>query len=705
MWRPLTSLVLSMIGYLVASFLFEPVLGKGTPMLATVPVAVLAWVYGPRWGAASATAAALVDVVIFPLLGRFLIDQPAQFALGHGMLLLLAVGIGFVSEMVRDLARSREILQAAVDCQLLCRADDGLIIEANRAALSALGLSEKDVVGRLRLAEIAPFISEQAVDPTRTSYAHRGVFRRPDGEELPVNVSVSRFSVRGEEMLVVHSRSIRAELELQDRLLAAERLQIAADAEAQVLRANRLAQIGTMAAGIAHEINNPLTFIVASQEHVQDEHLPVLRELLKDAGPEVQRILADVDQLLDEAVVGADRIQRVTEELKLFARTPEGSWAPADLAQVVRVSLRMARHNFEPGTDLVEAMTPGCMASVDEAKLGQVVINLLTNAAHAMHGRPDPRVDLRVFRDGASVVIEVEDNGVGIPRENLDRIFSAFFTTKPVGAGTGLGLSVCRSIVAELGGDLDVESEVGVGTLFTVRLPAVEAVVPASSLIEIPTLKPTSARRLKVLVIDDEPMLRGLLARMLSAHDVTAAASSDEALELLEAERWDAVLCDLVMPVQTGMDLYREVEAKDPAQAARFVFISGGAVSPEAHAFARIHEERLLPKPVTAQRVRAEVLLAASRTGRHEERCPMRTRCPVFPEFARNHTLHLFDRHFCGARDGGHGHCARFQSVRGRGVVPPPWLLPDGGRMEPAASAGVDSDTAAANAEGGRASA
>jgi PAS domain S-box-containing protein len=344
--------------------------------------------------------------------------------------------------------------------------------------------------------------------------------------------------------------------------------------EAQLRLADRMASLGTLAAGVAHEINNPLAFVLANLEYG-------IRELRRDGTSQ------DVLAALEEAREGGARVREIVRDLKTFSRADDAAREPLDVARVVRSSLSLAGNEVRARArlDVRLGATPRVLAS--EHRLGQVFLNLLINAAQAIpEGAPGEhtvRVEAGTAPDGRAVV-SVSDDGVGIPDAVRPRIFDPFFTTKPVGVGTGLGLSICHGIVAGLGGEILVESEVGRGSTFRVALPVAPAEVEAHA----PAAPATAtSRRARVLVVDDEPLVGRALQRILSPpHDVRFQVSAQEALETLTADdAYDLVLCDLMMPEMTGMDLHDRLLAAAPHLAARFVFLTGGAFTSDARAF------------------------------------------------------------------------------------------------------------------------
>ncbi|MBM7112350.1 sensor histidine kinase [Archangium primigenium] len=255
-----------------------------------------------------------------------------------------------------------------------------------------------------------------------------------------------------------------ANLRLRDSL---QQLQ---STQEQLLSADRLASVGRLAAGVGHEINNPLAYILSNLRYVHQE-LAELTGVADEQGR--QEMLA----ALSEASEGAERVRLIVQDLKTLSRPDDVALGPVDVAAVVRSSAKMARHETRDRARVVEACEGVPPVHANAARLGQVFLNLFINAAHAIPpGRAQEneiRVDARLSAPD-QVTVAVRDTGAGIPAEHLRRIFDPFFTTKPVGMGTGLGLSVCHRIITALGGDIRVESEPGQGTCFFITLRVAE---------------------------------------------------------------------------------------------------------------------------------------------------------------------------------------------------------------------------------------
>jgi PAS domain S-box-containing protein len=385
--------------------------------------------------------------------------------------------------------------------------------------------------------------------------------------------------------------------------------------QASLASAERLASMGLLAAGVAHEINNPLAYVIANLS-VLVEEIPALA-----AGADKAR-LDEALQMLKDVREGAERVRRVVRDLKLFSRSDEMTTGPVDLRPVLDFTIEMAQNEIRHRARLVKDYGVDLpLVEGNEGKLGQVFLNLLVNAAHSIpEGRIEQneiRVVTRVDEKGR-VVVEIRDTGEGIPPDRLPRIFVPFFTTKAIGFGTGLGLSTSHGIVTALGGSIQVKSEVGKGSVFRVVLPVVArapATVPLAKASE-PAL---ALQRGRVLVVDDDPMVAAVVRRVLGReHDVVVATSGRAALEHLHsAERVDVILCDLMMPEMTGMDLHEQLARVRPGDAQSMVFLSGGAFTSRAREFLeRVPNERF-EKPFDLGAMRSLVRrFVATRTAR-----------------------------------------------------------------------------------------
>jgi PAS domain S-box-containing protein len=376
--------------------------------------------------------------------------------------------------------------------------------------------------------------------------------------------------------------------------------------EQKLVIAGRLASMGTLASGVAHEINNPMTYVVGNIDMALDRLSSAIENperASRSASPPGQEpaapsptrvaqqqldVLSDVRDLLLRSSHGAERVCQIVRDLKVFSRADDLR-EPCAIAiePVLESSISICWNEVRYRARLVKEYAEELpLVEAGESRLGQVFVNLLVNAAHAIvEGKRDEneiRVVTRVAEDG-NVVVEVRDTGCGIPHAVLNRLFEPFFTTKPMGVGTGLGLSICHGIVASLGGRLEVESELGRGSTFRVVLPP--SATAASSR---PSSFPSSAGvHGRILVIDDEPLVAEAIQCMLAAvHDVVTHTNAKDALaRIVRGERFDLILCDLIMPEMTGMDLYQQVLEHAPDAVSSIVLMTGGAATPLARQF------------------------------------------------------------------------------------------------------------------------
>jgi signal transduction histidine kinase len=378
------------------------------------------------------------------------------------------------------------------------------------------------------------------------------------------------------------------------------------DMRERLLLADRLAAIGTLAAGAAHEINNPLTYALINVDHVLRQlrtHAAAGGDLFVDGAVDALPLLI---RSLEQAGDGMQRVRAIVRNLLTFSN---GGFAPrtlVDVRAIVESSIQMSMHELVHRARVVRDFGDVPPVEANEAGLGQVFLNLLVNAAQAIPEGDVRSNEVRVTTctdaDG-NAVVEVADTGAGIPPEVLPRIFDPFFTSNKTGRGTGLGLSISHGTVASLRGSIDVASEMGRGSRFRVTLPAAErwrASHPPSS------AEPRALVRRRVLVVDDDALVGEALSRALEAEaEVDVLTDGRAAIERLVAgERWDVILCDLMMPAYSGMEMYGEALKRAPEAAGRFVFITAGAFTSRARAFVDSVANRCIEKPIDVERVR-----------------------------------------------------------------------------------------------------
>ncbi|MEQ1571523.1 MAG: ATP-binding protein [Myxococcota bacterium] len=409
---------------------------------------------------------------------------------------------------------------------------------------------------------------------------------------------VTRFKLtRSTERLEEHTHALqRANDRLVEEKAASERLQT------QLHQAEHLERIGRMAAGVVHEINNPLTYVIGNLE--------LLNEIVARAADRLDPAeLADATESLRDVQSGAERISHIVRDIRLLSRRQDDDLRNVDLPSVVEEAVRMLRRRLEAKATVSIDVGAAPKVFAEPGRLLQVVVNLLTNAADAISGDPTTQmIRVRVGTDAeGSAKIEVCDSGSGIPADKLERIFDPFFSTKPIGEGTGLGLAICHAIVSGFDGRLEVESAVGTGSCFRVTLPPTDREDTLSPVRE-PRGHHEALRGARILVVDDDEPVGRVLRGMLSDASVTLVTSGEAAWQALSRGPFDLVLCDVHMPGLSGVELFQRLVAHAPALAVRFVFTTGGAVGPALRDALDHTDAALLEKPYSAHEVRALVV-------------------------------------------------------------------------------------------------
>ena len=463
----------------------------------------------------------------------------------------------------RDVARQRAFLEAILDTSpnLMFVADaKGCMVRINRAARD---WSRDDAVSAWELLDLT--------EETFLAWVREGPppeleveLTSSAGERCTIYWVLRAFSADGETFLVGSGLDITERREMQLR----------------VQTNDRMAALGTLASGVAHEINNPLAYVLTNVE---------LAQARARAG-ETEDVLRHLESAADACI----RAAKIVADLKGFSQPP-GPTTSVHLRTVVDSAHRMMSHLLVDAGVFHCSIDDELWVLGDETKLCQVMLNLLVNAAEACEGAgAEAAIDVVAERDGDSITLRVEDTGSGMPPAVQARIFDPFFTTKGRRQGTGLGLAISHRIVAQFGGAIEVESQEGVGTTFLVRLQA--AVSQGETASEVEPRHPSG--RARVLVVDDEPGLAEAFALSLSGHETAFATSGVEALAALDAGEYDVIVCDMSMPEMDGPSLHGVLAARDPDMASRMVFVTGGAFTPEAHDFLRDRVDRTLYKPV-----------------------------------------------------------------------------------------------------------
>jgi PAS domain S-box-containing protein len=500
----------------------------------------------------------------------------------------------------------RSVLQASPDGIIVHR--DGQFVYVNPSAVRQLGLRDAEAaIGQsiydYVLAGEVPAVRERIEAMGRDGQPARPrdfQFQRPGGEVHVGEVVSVVASFEGAPAVITIIRDVGEQRRLQSRMLLAD----------------RLATVGTLAVGVAHEINNPLSWVVGNLGLLADEfdNQVRMREQPGHDPAAVASSRARVRELLGRAQEGTERVRRIVRDLVRFGRSDDGEGQPVDVHGLLDSAIEIADVQLRHRARLSRDYRSTHYVRGSEARLGQVFLNLLVNAAQAIEpGAPRQNyvsISTRDLDDGR-VEVAITDTGCGMPEHVAKRIFEPFFTTKPAGEGTGIGLAISNDIVASFGGEILVESEIGRGTTFRVRLR--QAYDDESSSPSTRAVREDSGQRsrassgMRVLIVDDEPLIREMVCDALSQHEVSAVATGREALAEILAKDWDLILCDMILPELSGLDLYRELEQRRPEVLDKLVFMTGGEFSNKGPRLPSGSRVRRLEKPFSIKSLRALV--------------------------------------------------------------------------------------------------
>jgi two-component system, cell cycle sensor histidine kinase and response regulator CckA len=523
-------------------------------------------------------------------------------------------------------ARYRILFERSPDALITLTGPEWRFTAANAAATAMFGArDQRDLLART-LWQYAPArqpdgsLSQEkaaamiAVAMRGGTHAFDWACRRVSGEAFRAAVVLTRMQTNGETLL---------QATVRDETVAQKNARARAQTE-------RLASLGLLAASLGHEINNPLAYLLGNVERLA-EVLPKLASAAQRCWPALRTAIGEVtlDAMLKEtdttlepatlqraseqardALDGAQRIALISKTLTKFARVDQVDLCPVDLNHALESAIAMAFNEMRFRCKLVKDLRPLPPVRATDGQLSQVFLNLLLNASHSLNaGEPESNtITVRTWALDGQVLAEVSDTGMGIAPEHIARIFDPFFSTKPLGTGTGLGLSICRSIVVELGGDIEVESELGKGARFVVRLPAWSGVLTMPSTRASSDIPEPIAPRGRILVVDDEPKLLKLITRMLAEHEVVAVDTAQAAQAAVERDQaFDLILCDVMMPEVTGVELHRWLAQHHPALADRTVFMTGGAFLPGTVDYLANSGASRIDKPFDASKLRGIV--------------------------------------------------------------------------------------------------
>ncbi len=359
--------------------------------------------------------------------------------------------------------------------------------------------------------------------------------------------------------------------------------------EAQAGERIQATTMATLASGVAHEINNPLTFVLGNMEVAQRVLANTMRDHAKEEGSPLRENLMHVDAMLARAVNGAERIRDIVRCLVPLSRWKDGPPGLVDVSHVLQQALDVVRAQITERAALITEFARVPQTCCHASKLSHMFVNLLVNAAQAIADEHPERNEICVSigfeSERQTIVVRVQDTGCGIEPDVLERVFDPFFTTRPYGQGMGLGLFICRQVVTELGGVISVKSRLGTGTTFRVEIPVIETRVIQGPDVPSDACSAASSGKShpgtgRVLVIDDEELVGSLLGAILrQRHEVVVVTSAEQAQQCItEGKRFDVIFTDVAMPNMNGLQLHRWLRTFAPDQANKVVFMSGGGV-------------------------------------------------------------------------------------------------------------------------------
>ncbi|MBL4637499.1 MAG: response regulator [Kofleriaceae bacterium] len=486
------------------------------------------------------------------------------------MVVMRRAAVERVHALTLDSDRKRQVAEEALAVaeraqadlqQLVAKAPDAVLIiiddtihYANETFLNCVRRKQEDVLQR-SLSELT------RAGRLETNRSSRLSFARADGETVILEFSeATNIQQEGKEAQLFIGRDVSA---------------ADSDLQAKLQLSDRMAAIGVLAAGVAHEINNPLAYVLGNLSALQDDSDKFVQGMTAEAKGEFVELVAD-------SLHGAHRVAAIVKDLNSIART-ETEESKANVEQALQSSIRIAQPHLTRNSRLLIEIQDVPDVACNQARLSQICLNLIINAAHSLPDSRDNKITIRcnLAPRGEGVLIEIEDTGCGMSAETQRRLFEPFFTTKAVGEGTGLGLYYCMNEVEKCGGELNFTSEVGKGTCFRIVLPFFQA--SQIEKIRRPIVKMTKGMR--ILIIDDDVLVCRALQRLLRGNDTIVLNSATEAMQRIQTDIFDVIFCDLMMPGMTGDKLYWKSEELLPGIGKKFIFITGGAFTPGTEQF------------------------------------------------------------------------------------------------------------------------
>jgi PAS domain S-box-containing protein len=475
---------------------------------------------------------------------------------------------------------------------------DGKFQLTNPQFQKLTGFSEDELTGMdslsLVLDEDRDMVRKNAIKMLKGERSSPYQFRvvNKAGEQRWVMETVSTIPYRGRRAILGNYMDISERRQTEEREKQLEQ---------ELNLAGRLASIGQLAAGVAHEINNPLTGVIGFS------HLMLSRDIPDDIKQDLQVIHSE-----------AQRVAKIVENLLVFAHQRKTGREYVNINEIINRVLELRSYEMRVNNIEVEAqLSPELpLTTADAGQLQQVFLNIVLNAEHFMtkaHNRG--KLVVKTEEVSGNIRASFTDDGTGISRENLDKIFNPFFTTKEVGKGTGLGLSICHSIITQHQGRIYAQSTLGKGATFVIELPIVTEPAERGKTEET-RKEPQKSRGAKILVVDDEKAILTFLSRLLTAwgHTVETINNADAALERLKTERYSLILLDIKLPGMSGIELYHHIEKTVPALTRRVMFITGDVMEGTTREFLEKSKAAHITKPLDIELLKKMINRALNQT-------------------------------------------------------------------------------------------
>lgn len=509
---------------------------------------------------------------------------------------------------LRDVqVRFQALAECTSDAVFITDFDSARFVEVNARATDLLGYTREELysmTGRhLHPSEDGDIVSEISRELVDKGKVFRPAVRlqHKSGQSFWAELRSRAYEADGRKLYVTFVRDVSATMVREQEL--SDAYQTLNEAELQLLHTSRLAALGQLATGIAHEVNNPAATLLSCQEALLSD-LASVKQFLQDTALPVAETKRGIEELVTSAqsavrdsLESIHRISSVVNNLRGYATIDVQAITQVDVNDVVHAAQSMVRPELKAVRSVRVSLKAHRTLPGDANKLNQVVVNLLLNAAYAVRNVPDSEMLIETEDDGGGVLIRVSDNGEGIPQSLRGRVFEPFVTTKPASVGTGLGLSVAADIVTKHRGRLSMVSSVLGGESFEMYLPT----DTGFSLRPKPEASPSAAPASRVLIVDDEPTLVRAYRRLLSkSHQVVGAYGGDEALAILARDdNFDLILCDLMMPRVDGVAVYRHLKRWQPHLLSQLLFCTGGPTTPDCRQFLAETKVDMVFKPVT----------------------------------------------------------------------------------------------------------